>query len=78
MKDVRVPGRMTAGEGEAWKCGRADADRAHNYADTYREPFALEAARVPVLFADSEELSYAYRDGYAVRAQDLNDGSADE
>jgi hypothetical protein len=69
---------QNADAAEAWEHGRDDADRAHDYSETYREPFATEVTDVPFMYADGPDgiLCRAYRDGYAVRAQDLADGSA--
>jgi hypothetical protein len=64
----------------AWEHGRDDADRAHDYSETYREPFATEVTDLPFMYADGPDgiLRRAYRDGYAVRAQDLADGTAQD
>lgn len=60
----------------AWEDGRDDADKAYGHAETYRELFSLEPTYVPVSHRDGDDREAAYRDGYAVRAQDLTDGSA--
>jgi hypothetical protein len=82
MTIAGMPSEFAADESAAaaWQHGRDDADTAHAYAETYREVFPLTVGAVPFLYADGSDgiLCRAYRDGYATRAQDLADGSADE
>lgn len=66
------------GMADAWTDGRDDATKAFDYAETYRESFSLEATYVPATHRDGDEREAAYLDGYAVRAQELADGSAQD
>lgn len=79
MSDEKTPGRMTAEESAAWLDGKSDADGAHVYSEAYRTPFETDGTAVgmPARYINGTESErQAYRDGYAVRAQDLADGSA--
>jgi hypothetical protein len=61
-----------------WEDGRDNADRAHAYSEAYGAPFAAEVSEVPSIYGDTGVEAEAYRDGYAVRAQDLADGTTQD
>lgn len=60
----------------AWEDGKAEAERAHAYSDAYGGEFPAEPTSIPVTYRSDANAVEAFRDGYAVQAQELTgDGS---